>query len=95
MFQSRLIDALALAAVLVATATVQAETGAAAGERVVLRAAHLVDGTGGPALNNAIVVVQGDRIVAAGTSGTVTIPGRAIVGVERAAHIDGGLHNNS
>jgi imidazolonepropionase-like amidohydrolase len=41
---------------------------------VVIRAARLIDGTGAPAIQNGIVVVTNDRIVAVGASGRVTIP---------------------
>src|SRR5437762_939022 len=41
---------------------------------VVLRAARLIDGTGAAAINNGIVVVTEDKIVAAGASGSVSIP---------------------
>ena len=58
----------------------QAATAApAAPGTVVLRAARLIDGTGADAIANGVVVVSGDRIVAAGRSGTVTIPAGARV----------------
>ena len=44
---------------------------------VVLRAARLIDGTGAAAIDNAVVVVTDDHIVAAGRQGTVTIPAGA------------------
>ncbi len=37
----------------------------------------LVDGTGGPALHDAVVVIRGERIVAVGSKGTVPIPAGA------------------
>jgi imidazolonepropionase-like amidohydrolase len=49
----------------------------AAQETVVLRAARLIDGTGARPVQNAVVVVTGDRIVAVGREGTVTIPAGA------------------
>jgi len=44
---------------------------------VVLKAARLIDGTGAAAINNAVVVVADNKIVAVGTSGSVNIPGNA------------------
>lgn len=44
---------------------------------VVLRAARLIDGTGAPVIQNGVVVVTDDRIVAVGASGRVTIPAGA------------------
>ena len=44
---------------------------------VVLRAARLIDGTGAAAVQNGVVVVTDDRIVAVGRSGAVTIPAGA------------------
>ncbi|HEY6121082.1 MAG TPA: amidohydrolase family protein [Pyrinomonadaceae bacterium] len=41
---------------------------------VVLRAARLIDGTGAPALNNAVVVVTDNLISAVGTADKVTVP---------------------
>ncbi|NUR18831.1 MAG: amidohydrolase family protein [Gemmatimonadaceae bacterium] len=46
-------------------------------ETVVLRAARLIDGTGAPAVSDAVVVVAGDRIVAAGKAGAIAIPAGA------------------
>ncbi|MFN2566632.1 MAG: amidohydrolase family protein [Gemmatimonadaceae bacterium] len=44
---------------------------------VVLRAARLIDGTGAPPVANGVVVVNGDRIIAAGREGTVSVPAGA------------------
>lgn len=44
---------------------------------LVLRGATLIDGTGRPPVPDAVVVVQGDRIVAAGPAATVRPPARA------------------
>src|SRR5215470_7357840 len=41
--------------------------------------ARLIDGTGGPAIDNAVVVVTGDRITAAGPRARVQIPQGATV----------------
>jgi imidazolonepropionase-like amidohydrolase len=41
---------------------------------VVLKAARLIDGTGAPAISNAVVVVTDNNIVAVGSGGAVTIP---------------------
>jgi imidazolonepropionase-like amidohydrolase len=46
---------------------------------VVLRAARLIDGTGAAVVQNGVVVVTDDRIVAAGKEGSVTIPANARV----------------
>lgn len=44
---------------------------------VVLKAARLIDGTGAAPINNAVVVVTDNNIVAVGTSGSVNIPADA------------------
>jgi imidazolonepropionase-like amidohydrolase len=41
---------------------------------IVLRAARLIDGTGGSPITNGVVVVTGNRITAVGRSGSVTVP---------------------
>src|SRR5688500_11171152 len=41
---------------------------------VVLKAARLIDGTGAPAITNAVVVIDDNRIAAAGRAGSVNIP---------------------
>ena len=46
---------------------------------VVLRAARLIDGTGGPAINNAVIVVNDNKIAAVGEAGSVSIPANAKV----------------
>ena len=46
---------------------------------VVLKAARLIDGTGGPVITNAVVVVTDNNIVAVGTGTSVTIPANAKV----------------
>ena len=46
---------------------------------VVLKAAHLIDGTGKPAIQNAVVVITGNMITAVGTSGQLQIPAGAKV----------------
>ena len=48
-------------------------------QTTVIRAARLIDGTGAAAISNGVVVVTGDRIVAAGAQGSVTIPAGARV----------------
>jgi imidazolonepropionase-like amidohydrolase len=42
--------------------------------QTVLKGARLIDGTGRPAIENSVLVIEGDHIVAAGKSGTVSIP---------------------
>lgn len=51
----------------------------AAPKPVVIRAARLVDGSGAPAITNGVVVVRGDRIVAAGPASSVPTPAGATV----------------
>ncbi len=46
---------------------------------VVLKAARLIDGTGAPAITNAVVVIDDNRITAAGRAGSVNIPVNAKV----------------
>ena len=46
-------------------------------ETIVLRAARLIDGTGAAPIANGVVVVQGDRIVAAGPAASVSVPAGA------------------
>lgn len=46
---------------------------------VVLKGARLIDGTGRPAIDNAVLVIDGGRLVAAGKSGSVPIPNGAAV----------------
>ena len=46
---------------------------------VVLKAAHLIDGTGKPAIQNAVVVITDNMITAVGTSGQVQVPAGAKV----------------
>ena len=46
---------------------------------VVLKAARLIDGTGAPAITNAVVVIDDNRITAAGRAGSVNVPANAKV----------------
>src|SRR4051812_41369284 len=46
---------------------------------VVLKAARLIDGTGSGVVNNAVVVVTDNNIVAVGPSGSVNVPADAKV----------------
>jgi imidazolonepropionase-like amidohydrolase len=41
---------------------------------VALKGARLIDGTGKPAIEDAVLVIEGDRVVAAGKAGSVSIP---------------------
>src|SRR5580692_5776476 len=41
---------------------------------IVLKGARLIDGTGRPAIENSVLVIEGDHIVAAGKAGAVSIP---------------------
>jgi uncharacterized protein (TIGR02246 family) len=47
--------------------------------RLVIKGATLVDGTGGAPVEDAVVVVEGERIVAAGPAATVAIPEGATI----------------
>src|SRR6202171_237859 len=42
--------------------------------QVVFKGARLIDGTGRPAIENSVLVIEGDHVVAAGKAGTVSIP---------------------
>ena len=54
--------------------------GAQAGtRRIALKGARLIDGTGRPAIENSVLVIEGDHIVAAGKAGTVSIPKDVVV----------------
>src|ERR1700688_491637 len=41
---------------------------------IVLKGAVLIDGTGRPAVENSVLIIEGDKIVAAGKAGSVVIP---------------------
>ncbi|HUQ99885.1 MAG TPA: amidohydrolase family protein [Gemmatimonadaceae bacterium] len=60
-------------------AIVLASSFAHAQQTTVLKAARLIDGTGASVVNNAAVVVTGDRIIAAGTAALVAVPAGARV----------------
>jgi imidazolonepropionase-like amidohydrolase len=47
---------------------------ASAQERIAIKAGRLIDGTGAPAVENAVVIVRGERIEAVGRASSVTIP---------------------
>ena len=66
------------------TSSIIAQNVGAPGERkgagtVVLKAARVIDGTGAPAINNGIVVILDDKIMALGPASTVKIPSGAKV----------------
>jgi imidazolonepropionase-like amidohydrolase len=46
---------------------------------IVLKGARLIDGTGRPAIENSVLVIEGDLVAAAGRAGTVSIPKDAVV----------------
>lgn len=64
------------AAALLAPLTLGAQAPRATGTTV-LRAARLIDGTGAAVVQNGVVVVTDDKIVAAGAQGSVAIPANA------------------
>lgn len=41
---------------------------------IIISGARLIDGRGGPPLENSVVVIEGNRIVAAGARGSVQVP---------------------
>jgi imidazolonepropionase-like amidohydrolase len=43
-------------------------------QTTVLKGARLIDGTGRPAIENSVLVIEGDHVVATGKAGTVSIP---------------------
>jgi imidazolonepropionase-like amidohydrolase len=56
---------------LVVPARVGAQSNA---HQTVLKGARLIDGTGRPAIENSVLIVEGDHVVAAGKAGAVSIP---------------------
>lgn len=62
-----------------ALSAAQPLTQQASAQVTVLKAARLVDGSGAPAVTNGVVVVRGERIVAAGPASSVSIPAGARV----------------
>ena len=44
------------------------------GKTVVLTGAKLIDGNGGPVIDNPVIVIKGERIVAVGAKGKVQVP---------------------
>jgi imidazolonepropionase-like amidohydrolase len=76
--RSRLILAVAAAATLAAPLAADAQHIPTRGQgTVVLRAARVLDGTGAAPIQNGVVVVTDDRIVAVGVDGRVQIPAGA------------------
>ncbi|MSO57238.1 MAG: hypothetical protein EXQ55_10020 [Acidobacteria bacterium] len=67
-----------VALLLSGAAAPQAQQGAT-GPVTAIVGARLIDGTGGPALDNSVVLVRGDRITAAGPRASVTVPKDATV----------------
>ena len=43
-------------------------------QQIVLKGARLIDGTGRPAIENSVLVIEGDHLAAVGKAGTVSIP---------------------
>ncbi len=54
-------------------------SGQAKPRQIVLKGARLIDGTGGPAIERSVVVIEGDHLVAAGSEAKVSIPAGADV----------------
>ena len=42
--------------------------------KIALKGARLIDGTGKPAVENSVLIIDGDHVAAAGKAGSVTIP---------------------
>ena len=74
----RLLETLIAIAFLTSPSTLRGQEPRATGT-VVLRAARLIDGTGAAVVQNGVVVITDDRIVAAGPSGRVNVPAGARV----------------
>ena len=51
--------------------------------RIVLRASRLIDGTGSEPIDNGVIIIDGDRIVAAGRGEAVAEAGRPGDAIER------------
>jgi imidazolonepropionase-like amidohydrolase len=47
--------------------------------QIVLKGARLINGTGQPAIENSVLVIEGDHVVAVGNAGTVSVPSGADV----------------
>jgi imidazolonepropionase-like amidohydrolase len=68
---------------LTAALSIATSAGAQAGSRppsadvTVIRAARLIDGTGAPAVQNGVVIVRGDSIIAVGRADAVSVPAGA------------------
>ena len=71
------LPALLATAVLCAAPLAAQDSSLAAPGTFVLRAAHLIDGTGAAEINNAAIVIVGDSITWVGTAGTVKAPAGA------------------
>ena len=48
-------------------------------QQIVLKGARLIDGTGRPPIENSVLVIEGNHVVAAGKSGAVSVPKDAVV----------------
>ena len=48
-------------------------------QQIVLKGARLIDGTGRPAIENSVLVIEGDHVVAVGSAGSVSVPKDAVV----------------
>ena len=70
---------LAALALLIAPLTLAAQIPGPASGTVVLKAARLIDGTGSAVIQNGVVVITNDKIVAVGQQGSVAIPAAARV----------------
>lgn len=68
--------ALAAATLLGACASSQTDS---SGPTTVLRGARVIDGSGSAPIDNAIVVIRGDRVVSVGTAGSTSVPSNAQV----------------
>jgi imidazolonepropionase-like amidohydrolase len=60
-------------------ASAQTTSAPAVDQPVVLRAARMLDGSGGPVVHDAVIIVTGDKITAAGPASAVSTPANARV----------------
>jgi hypothetical protein len=82
-----------LAAALVLAAPLAAQQYPTAGTgTVAIRAARIIDGTGAAPIQDGVVVITGDRIVAVGPTNSVRVPVRRTAHQPRRRNADAGLH---
>jgi imidazolonepropionase-like amidohydrolase len=70
----RLLAGVILSSVLSVLAICPRAAAQAKPQTIVLKGARLIDGTGRPAIENSVLVIEGDHVVAAGKAGAVSVP---------------------